>query len=58
VGGILAKVVPYLAAKLGDILETLCVAEMPVDLNTPSWNLHPLKGKIVGRWAVKVNGGA
>ena len=26
------------------------------DMNVPGWRLHPLKGELVGRWAITVNG--
>jgi len=28
----------------------------PLDMTFPGWKLHPLKGKLSGHWAVKVNG--
>lgn len=29
---------------------------MPSDMNAPGNNLHPLKGELVGHWAVNVSG--
>ncbi|EQD42988.1 Plasmid maintenance system killer [mine drainage metagenome] len=42
-------------AKLGHILAALDAAPAPVELNQPGYKLHPLKGKLKGRWSVWVN---
>jgi len=44
------------AQKLSDILDTLDAAEDIIDMNFPVSDLHPLKGKLKGRWAVTVSG--
>lgn len=38
------------------ILGRLSVASEPRDMNLPGLDLHPLKGKRKGTWAVKVSG--
>ena len=44
------------AKKLADILDTLNAAEDIIDMNFPGSDLHPLKGKLKGFWAVTVSG--
>ncbi len=44
------------AQKLADILDRLDAAEEIRDMNYPGSDLHPLKGKLKGRWSVKVSG--
>lgn len=44
------------AKKLADILDTLDAAEDIIDMNFPGSDLHPLKGKLKGFWAVTVSG--
>ncbi len=51
-----AGIQPAHAKKLEDQLATLDDAENPLDMNFPGWQLHPLRGELVGHWAVKVNG--
>ena len=44
------------AKKLADILDILDAAEDIIDMNFPGSDLHPLKGKLKGFWAVTVSG--
>ena len=44
------------AQKLADILDGLDAAEDIRDMKFPGSDLHQLKGKMKGRWAVKVAG--
>ena len=44
------------AARLRLQLAALDQAVRPEDLSAPSWELHPLKGKLKGHWALTVNG--
>jgi proteic killer suppression protein len=44
------------AARLRLILGRLNVADAPRDMNLAGLQLHPLRGKQAGRWAVKVSG--
>lgn len=44
------------AEKLRLQLATLNRAKKPEDMAVPSWRLHELHGKMVGHWAVTVNG--
>ncbi|MCL4475736.1 MAG: type II toxin-antitoxin system RelE/ParE family toxin [Nitrospirae bacterium] len=44
------------ARKLEDILDRLDAAEDIRDMKFPGSDLHQLKGKMKGRWAVKVSG--
>ena len=37
-------------------LTYLNLARSPAEMQVAGWNLHPLKGKDRGLWAVKVNG--
>lgn len=37
-------------------LAMLNAAQVASDMNKPGWNLHPLKGKRTGTWAIKVSG--
>lgn len=41
--------------KLADILDRLDAAENIKDMKFPGADLHQLKGKMKGRWAVKVS---
>jgi len=47
---------PIHAQKLADILDRLDAAGNVGDLKFPGSDLHQLKGKMKGRWAVKVSG--
>lgn len=42
------------ADKLRDILARLDVAVAPQDMDLPGFRLHPLKGDLIGFWAVTV----
>jgi proteic killer suppression protein len=44
------------ADRLGDILDRLDASREIKDMDYPGSDLHPLKGKKKGRWAVKVSG--
>jgi proteic killer suppression protein len=44
------------AQKLADILDRLDTADDISDMKFPGSDLHPLKRKLKGRWAVKVSG--
>ena len=44
------------AAKLKRQLAQLDQAAAPGDMNAPGWKLHPLKGSLIGHWAVWVSG--
>ena len=47
---------PDHADRLRDILGSLDAAAKVGDMKAPGYNLHPLKGRWKGRWAVKVSG--
>lgn len=47
---------PQYAQKLTDILDQLDAAQEVNDMAYPGADLHPLKGDLVGYWAVKVSG--
>lgn len=47
---------PQHAQKLADILDRLDAARDIKDMNYPGSDLHQLKGKMKGIWAVKVSG--
>ncbi len=42
--------------RIEDIIARLDVATIPSDLDLPGYELHSLKGKLKGFWAVKVSG--
>ena len=42
--------------RIEDILARLDIAAVPSDLDLPGYELHLLKGKLKGYWAVKVSG--
>jgi len=44
------------ASKLARQLARLDLAKAIADMNVPGWNLHRLKGKLTGHWAVSVSG--
>lgn len=44
------------AQKLSDILDRLNAAHSVTDMKYPGSDLHQLKGKMKGLWAVKVSG--
>ena len=45
-----------LASKLRRILSVLDQATRPSELDNPAWQLHPLKGDLVGHWSIRVTG--
>jgi proteic killer suppression protein len=51
-----AGIQPSHARKLAAQLALLNVAENIEEMDTPGWNLHPLKGTLSGHWSIKVNG--
>jgi proteic killer suppression protein len=53
-----AKVNPDHADKLRRILARLDAASSPQDMDLPGYQLHKLKGKYKGHWAVDVSGGS
>jgi len=44
------------AQKLGDVLDRLDAAIEVTDMKFPGSDLHQLKGKMKGLWAVKISG--
>lgn len=42
--------------KLSDILDRLDASNRLTDMRYPGSNLHPMKGKMKGKWAVKISG--
>jgi toxin HigB-1 len=50
-----AGIQPAHARKLAIQLGTLNIARVPVAMDVPGWDLHPLKGDLVNHWSVKVN---
>ena len=50
--GVQAQQVPRLLR----LLDLLDAATVPSDLEVPSFGLHPLKGEMRGRWALRVSG--
>ena len=51
-----AGVQPAHAAKLRRQLTLLNTAKSANRMDVPGWELHPLKGTLMGHWSVKVNG--
>jgi proteic killer suppression protein len=51
-----ALAIRFNAQKLADILDRLDAAENVGDMKFPGSDLHQLKGKMKGHWAVKVSG--
>lgn len=54
--GLLSGVQPAHAGRLRLILGALNAATNPRDLALPGLKLHPLRGRLQGRWAVSVSG--
>lgn len=54
--GSVAKIQHRHARRLRLILGRLNVATEPRDMALPGLRLHPLKGRLEGRWAVQVSG--
>ena len=44
------------AELLEDRIAALNTAQSIDDMNVPGYRLHPLKGKLKGRWAIKISG--
>lgn len=53
--GSMAGIQPAHALKLHRQLTVLNTAKDAGRMNVPGWDLHPLKGRLSGHWAVKVN---
>ncbi len=51
-----AGIQPAHAKKLSIQLGTLNTAKDATRMNVPGWDLHRLRGNLVGHWSVKVNG--
>jgi len=54
--GTLRGINPAHAKKLARILSFLEQAEQPADVDLPGWQLHPLKGGLLGFWSISVSG--
>jgi toxin HigB-1 len=54
--GTVRGIEPARVRRLTDILDLLNAATRPGDMDFPGSFLHPLKGKLVGYWAVRVSG--
>ena len=54
--GSAAGVQPHHAKRLRMQLAALDTAQTIDDMDIPGFRLHPLKGELVGRWSVSVNG--
>jgi proteic killer suppression protein len=54
--GVKAGIQASHAPKLARQLARLNLAKTIADMNVPGWNLHPLKGKLSGHWAISVSG--
>lgn len=51
-----SKIQPEHVRRLKRILASLDVADSPEQLDAPGWDLHKLKGKLKGFYAVRVSG--
>lgn len=51
-----AGIQPKHAAKLTEQLTLLNIVRTPKMMNVVGWDWHPLKGDLLGLWAVSVNG--
>jgi toxin HigB-1 len=51
-----AGIQPAHARKLENQLLTLDEAVEPLDMNSPGWHLHQLKGDLAGHWSIRVSG--
>lgn len=54
--GAKAGIRPDHADRLRLVLGRLAAATAPRDMDLPGLRLHPLKGKLKGRWAVSISG--
>lgn len=50
-----AGIQPEHAIRLRRLLSALDAATCPANMNAPGYALHPLKGDLEGRWAVRVS---
>jgi proteic killer suppression protein len=51
-----AGIKPEHAARLRILLSALDAAVVPDDMNSPGYNLHPLRGSLVHHWSIWVSG--
>jgi len=51
-----AGIRPEQAVRVRLVLGRLAAATSPKDMDLPGLRLHPLKGKLKGRWSVTVSG--
>lgn len=54
--GVKAGIRPEQAHRLKLVLGRLAAAAAPQDMNLPGLRLHPLRGKLKGRWSVTISG--
>ena len=54
--GVSSGVQPIHAVRLRMLLAALDTAQSIQDMNVPGFKLHPLKGRLKGRWAISVSG--
>jgi len=54
--GNLKGILPSHAKKIALILDLLNAARTVQDMDFPGANLHPLKGKLKGCWAISISG--
>ena len=51
-----ARLPQHLVPRLRNILGMLEAARSPLDMDVPGFRLHPLKGRRLGQWSVRVSG--
>jgi toxin HigB-1 len=54
--GVKSGIRPDHADRLKLVLGRLAAATVPRDVDLPGLRLHPLKGKLKGRWSVSISG--
>ena len=54
--GVTSGIRPDHADRLRLVLGRLAAATTPKDMDLPGLRLHPLKGKLKGRWSVTISG--
>jgi proteic killer suppression protein len=54
--GVKSGIRPEHADRLRLVLGRLAAATVPKDMDLPGLRLHPLKGKLKGRWSVSISG--
>lgn len=54
--GVKSGIRPDHAERLRLVLGRLAAARTPKDMDLPGLGLHPLKGKLKGRWSVTISG--